>query len=258
MKTLLSMACAILVAAAISCSPSSDQTSGSDTTSNATADATPVAKQINIIIWNEVGIRATPEEKGKYVTSVYLGEHVDLAGDTASELSGKKRNYYHKVVLADGQEGWVRDEFLAIDVQPAAVMSEAQIFKRPDIATVTEKTFTMSDYVVVKKVDGEFVEVTGKIAGEKWFTTGFVQASNISYADLEVQYSGLKRRAGEETKEKVRNALMTQLANGEMFSASVLWNNDYAIEEEVPLDNGHSDDTEDTEADTTNTDGDVR
>lgn len=231
MKTLSFFLIPMAALVALSCNPTqSDQTAGSDTTSTAAPETK--AAQINIILWSEVGVHATPEEKGKYVTSVYLGEHVDITGDTASEVSGKKRNHYHKVTLADGNTGWVRDEFLAIDVQPAAVVGEAPIYKRPDIATITEKSFVISDFVVVRKTEGDFVEITGKIAGDKWFTTGFVPATAISYAPIEIQYAALKRRAGDESKEKVKNALMTQLASYETFSGSVLWNNDYAVEEE--------------------------
>ena len=221
MKTLILAAVIIISFATLSCSPAkSDGAAVADTTQ---AQAVTTIAPINVVTWNEVGVRATPGEKGKYVTSVYLGEHVELAGDTASEVSGSKRNHYHKVILADGNAGWIRDEFLAVDVHPAAVMAEAQIYKRPDIATVTEKSFATGDFIVVKKVEGEFVEVSGKLEGEKWFTTGFIQARNISYTPIEVQYVALKRRAAEETKEKVKTALQAQLINSDIFGESNLW-----------------------------------
>ncbi len=121
---------------------------------------------MNVVIWNEVGIRDTPSDKGKYVTSIYLGERFDLVGDTASEVVGSKRNHYHKITLSDGTGGWVRDELVALHVSPAAVMYNAVVCKRPDQASVTDKTFIGGDFVVVRKVSGAFLEVTGKIAAK--------------------------------------------------------------------------------------------
>jgi len=220
----------LILVFAIACNKPSDQTvSSPDSTATA---ATPTAEPVNVVIWGEVGVRETPSDKGKYLTSVYLGEHVQVPGDTASEVSGKKRNHFRKVTLSDGKSGWVRDEFIATDVHPAAVTANAQMYKRPDLATVTEKVFMIGDFVVVRKTENDFVEVTGKLMGDKWFTTGFIRSSIISYKEIDVEYAALKRRAEEETKEKIKSALQSQLADQSVFGESDLWKYDYTTEEE--------------------------
>src|ERR1041385_4967163 len=120
---------------AIACSKPSDNDGSNDST--AASSTTPADTTVNVVIWNEVGIRDTPSDKGKYLTTIYLGEKFDVVGDTASELVGSKRNHFHKIRLSDGSPGWGRDELVALHVVPAAVMTDAAICKRPDHATVT-------------------------------------------------------------------------------------------------------------------------
>ncbi len=209
-------------------------TSTSDTTSNdstATASVPQGATPVNVIIWSEIGLRETPEEKGKYVTSAYIGEQFELTGDTATQVSGSKTHHYHKIRLTDGKTGWVRDEFLGIDVYPGAVLIGTNVFKRPDFTTTTEKAFQMGDFVVVKKKDGEFVEVTGKISHETWFTTGYVAARDISYEPLDVRFAALHQRANDEKKEDLREKLFVQVGDQAVFGESALWQSFYGGEE---------------------------
>jgi hypothetical protein len=222
-----SLAVVILLAAACS-QKATEETSDADST--VTSAAEPVAQPVTIVTWNEVSVRETPQEKGKYVTSIYLGEHITATGDTASEKSGSKRNHYHKITLSDGKTGWVRDEFIAIDVYPGVIMEESQIMKRPDAATIIGKKFLAGDLVSVKNRDGQFIEVTGRIAGDKWYSTGYVRSSSISYADIEIGYATMKRRANEETREELAAALLKQAYDRSLFGASALYVMDYGEE----------------------------
>ena len=63
MKTLLSIVVAATTVAALSCSPGkSDQAAGGDSTgAQAPAETTAKADQVNIVLWNEVSIKSTPE-----------------------------------------------------------------------------------------------------------------------------------------------------------------------------------------------------
>jgi hypothetical protein len=210
----------------------------SDQTATSGNPATPATegRPVSIVIWNEVGVRATPEEKGKYVTSVYLGELLQLPGDTASEVSGSKLNHYHKVVLSDGKSGWVRDEFIAVDVYPAAVIKESPIYKRPDLVAISDKVLMPMDFAVAKKSSGEWTEVKAKKAGDKWYTSGYVKTNTLSFAPIDVQFVTLRRRVAEETKADLKQILETQLADENIFSTSALWASEYGrVEEEDPM-----------------------
>jgi hypothetical protein len=233
----LAVAATMLLAVACSQSPSTDQAAADSTAAPGTSE--PVAQPVTIVTWKEIGVRETPSERGKYLTSVYLGEHLQATGDTASEKSGSKRNHYHKVTLSDGKTGWVRDEFIAIDVYPAVIIHDAQIMKRPDAATVTDKRFMTGDFVVVKKREGQFIEVTGKIFQDKWYTTGFVRSDNLSYADIEIQYATLRLRYYEETKENIKSALLAQMEDQTVFGNSLMYAADHPEEGEGEEDPGY-------------------
>src|SRR5690242_11196818 len=78
------------------------------TEAEATGDGTVSADTLKTFVnWPEVGIHETPAEKGKYLTSVYMGEQLTVLGDTATEKSGDRTYHYHKVQLSDGKQGWV-------------------------------------------------------------------------------------------------------------------------------------------------------
>src|SRR5687767_4811978 len=100
--------CSIII---IGCTPTSEQSGQSTASTEATtpsAEASaPAAKQA-VCIWKEISIKESPEEKGKYKTTIYLGEKISFTGDTATDLSTEKKNKYVKVKLIDNTEGWVR------------------------------------------------------------------------------------------------------------------------------------------------------
>ncbi len=209
---------------------------------------------MNVVIWNEVGIRATPSDKGKYVTSIYLGERFDLVGDTASEVGDTKRIYFHKIQLSDGTTGWVRDEFVALHVSPAAIMNNAVVCKRPDEASVTDKTFSTGDFVVVRKVNGRFLEVTGKLENDTWYTTGYISKEFVSYKPIEAEYAALSRRAYDKlTTQKVKDVLLARLQDASVFGQSLLWDHDFNNVEEGDIDFDGEEEPEPVESDTTNT-----
>jgi hypothetical protein len=211
----------------MACSPSgSDRSSTNDSTAAATGQAE--ISPVNVITWSEVGLRETPEEKGKYVTSAYVGEHFELTGDSATQVVGNKTVPYHKIKLTDGKTGWVRDDFLGINVFPAAIWVNAMVFQRPDKNTISNKTFLVGDFVVVKKKLGAFVEVTGKVSDDTWYTSGYIDAQYISYKDLDVRFATLSQRAADEKKDEMKERLYEQLASKEIFGESQIWQEVYA------------------------------
>jgi hypothetical protein len=213
----------VILLLAMACSKPSEQAGSNDSTSTASA-AAPADTTVNVVIWNEVGVRDTPSDKGKYLTTIYLGEKFELVGDTASEVVGAKRNHFHKIKLSDASTGWVRDELVALHVAPAAVMTGAVICKRPDHATVTDQAFSIGDFVVVRKVEGNFYEVTGKRVDQKWFSNGYISKDYISFKPIEVEFAAMITRANDPTtNEKVRNALLLQLQDQSVFGQSGLW-----------------------------------
>ncbi len=206
--------------------------------STAAENSAPADSLKNFVNWTEVGLHETPTEKGKYVTSIYIGEQITLVGDTASEKSGDRTYHYHKIQLSDGKQGWVRDEFIAIESLPAASIGSAPIFKRPDIAAVTGKEFGMMDFVAVKPSATNWVEVTGKVAGEKWFTTGYIQKSDLTFDPIDIEFACLNRRRNETTNENLAATLLKQMESA-TFQGSMFY--DAMFEEVSEGDGGEGD-----------------
>ena len=190
-------------------------------------DSTDVAPKkegmprVTICLWNEVGIRDNAGEKAKYLTTIYLGEKLTFLGDTASELSGKKKINYKKIRMTDGQEGWVRDEFIAVDVLPAVFKSEALIYKRPEMATATDKSFNKMDVVAIKSIKDNWAEVIGKRTGDPWFTSGYVRHENLTNGEKDLEFAALYRRAIEtKDPDRSKQSLQRLQATDELRSSS--------------------------------------
>jgi|GEM_PF-5370190 len=212
------------------CQSSSDQKSSSDSIAVAEQPSGPMP--VTICIWNELGVRESPGEKGKYLTSVYLGERLKLVGDTASELSGTKRNRYRKVELSDGKQGWVREDLIAMEVFPAAFVSKSNVCKRPDFATVSDKEFEEMEFVAAKHAGNGWVEVIGKRSGDKWFSSGYVKTEALTFEQVDADFAALYKRMFEISDQKMKDALMTQLNNESVFGASRFYQSMFGVTEE--------------------------
>src|SRR5690606_19330513 len=170
----------------------------------------------------EIGVRETPQEKGKYITSIYLGEKVTAMGDTASEVVGTRKYLYERIRLIDGKEGWVRSDFVAVDAVPAAMLKEATIYKRPDIMTSSGKSFNQMDFVAVRNgsSSGEWSEVIGKRMGDTWFTSGWVRSENLTTQPTDVAFSVFYVKAMELDDEDKRDEAIQQLLRNTDLSSS--------------------------------------
>jgi hypothetical protein len=192
-----------LAACIYSCSPTS-------TTENTTESTEAVAvedRSATFSLWLEVAVRDEAKDKGKYLTSIYLGEHVTLTSDSA--MDGK--NLWNKIVMTDGKSGWVRADFLGKRKIPAAFMTETNIFKRPDRAAITDFMFPSMDFVAADLPVNGWVHIRGKRADDKWFTEGYVEESYLTFDKNEVQFAILNKRMNETDNETVRDAILAQM-----------------------------------------------
>jgi hypothetical protein len=197
----------LLVASALcSCSTSSTTTTTEDSTTVADATVLPDPTR-TFCNWLELGVREAAGDKAKYLTTIYLGEEVTLTAD--STMIGE--NLWNKITLSDGTSGWVRADFLAKKKRPAGILTTTKIYKRPDIATLTDHEFTATDFVAADKTVNGWVHVRAKPLGEKWFREGYVQESSLVFEDKETKFASLYKRARESNDEKVYNAILTQL-----------------------------------------------
>ncbi|MEM9935755.1 MAG: hypothetical protein AAF824_19170, partial [Bacteroidota bacterium] len=114
-----------------------------------------------ICLWDGAGLRDGPGrgEKLTYLSTIYFGEQVELLG--ASELVESTNRTYLKVRLSDGEEGWVHQYLFAENAYLAAILGEAEIYRRPDIMTFKDDNFERGEVVTVMEEKGEWIKLVG-------------------------------------------------------------------------------------------------
>ncbi len=194
-----------------------------DTGSTLLADAiqNEASEDAGLCMWKEIAVRETPAEKGKYLTSIYLGEKLTVFDDTVSENVNGKKTVYRHIELIDGTKGWVRVDLIATSAVAASFSKESTVYKRPDLMTATAKAFQPMDFVAVKTVlENGWTEVIGKRVGDNWFTSGWIRNENLVKADNDVAFAVFYNRAMEnKDPAKQYTELQTLLANEELSSS---------------------------------------
>ncbi len=205
-------------------SSSDSETSSNDVESENSTETSAEAsnaKETAVCIWEELSVKASPEDKGKYVTAIYLGEIVEYLGETKVDEASSKKREYMKVKLSDGTEGWVQSSLMQQNVERYVVKNNTKVYKRPDLLTVTEDEFSRMDFVVVLESQSDWYKIKGKPAGETWFKEGWVQPTQLSDLEEDLNVSIMTKRAlSIKDKNKREEALNGIIAN-EAFTESV-------------------------------------
>lgn len=219
MKNLYQFLIPVVLFSVCACGSKVDTSSADEPESDQAVSAS--VEEPAVCIWKEVGIRSTPQEKGKYVTTMYLGEKATALGDTASELVGNRRYQYVRVRLIDQTEGWIRSDFIAVGATPAALLKETTIYKRPDLMTSTEKTFAQMDFVAIRESLEGWVEVIGKRKDDSWFSSGWIKGENVTTQPTDVAFSVFYTKAMMiEDPEKQREEISKLLKNTDLASST--------------------------------------
>lgn len=217
MKNVVKLTIFICVLAVLGCKSKTPQTS---------SDGSVVIEdnKMAVCIWDKVSLKESPEEKGKWLASMSLGEKCTYLESTKEDNSGKKPVTYYKVQLQDKQEGWVQSDFVILKSKPAAIVKDAEVYSRPDLLTKTNKSFSVMDIVAVKSEQGDFIEVAGKRKSGKWIETGWIKPSNVTYADVDIAVAKYGSKAMEITDRQKRNGAINEVINNSDYKSSVFIN----------------------------------
>ena len=171
-----------------------------------------------ICLLEKLSIRATPKAKGKWITSMSLGEKIELTGEETTDSISKK--LYYKVRLIDGKEGWTRASFLAINGKVATLLKEATVYKRPDLLTKTDKKYSTMDIIAVLKTQDDWMLVKGKRATGEYIEEGWIKAGNLSESSVDIavaKFANVAMATGTMTD---RIKALEELVNNTDFSSS--------------------------------------
>lgn len=200
----------------LSCSggKTADDTSANEekeTAEESSSDNTP-----SVCIWDQVAVRDSPSDKGKYLTAISIGETLEVFTDTTG--NGK---LFIKVKLIDGTEGYARKDFIISGGKASVFIIDADTYSRPDALTKTDKKFSKYDIVAIANAQSEFLEVKGKRAGGKWIETAWVRSGNLSDDKLNIAAAKFISKALAEKDKNIRaKALQGILDNRDLSGAS--------------------------------------
>ena len=134
-----------------------------------------------VCLWDNLAIRETASDDGKYITSLSLGETVTSLEEVKTDESSDKKRQYLKVQLSDGTQGWTRNDLVFTTSKLLIPAQEVKIYKRADLLTATDDAFQTFDLVVVQEEQYEWYRVTGIPRGESWFKDGWVKKDDSNF-----------------------------------------------------------------------------
>lgn len=183
-----------------------------DSTVDNTAQ-TPDKESKVVCMWKAVSIRKEPKEKGKYITTMYLGETATTHNETVTDTLSKKKRTYLKVTLADNTTGWIQENLVAVDATPYVVIAPTKLYKRPDLIASSDKNFEEMQYVVVTETKGDWVKVKGKKHTAKWFSEGWVKSSKLANDETDVIVAILYEKAQNNTDANKKIKALQEIVN---------------------------------------------
>jgi hypothetical protein len=192
-----------------------------------------LADATTICIWSSVTVKETPEQKGKYKNTIYLGEKTQFLGKTQTDSSDKKNvRDYIRIRLTDGTEGWVQANLMSIGGKPYAVKETTKLYKRPDILSVGKDEFEKMQFVIAIDGQEEWVKVKGKKKTDSWFKEGWVKLDRLTEIEVDITVAILAERAlSKETDEKKLEALKEITDNTDLSTSIFIFDVRAMVEE---------------------------
>lgn len=191
------------------------------------------ADVIAVCLWNSLTLRETPENKGKYKNTIYLGEKAVYLGETVTDSTDKKNvREFIKIKLTDGTQGWVQANLMAVGAAPYVLRERTKLYKRPDILSAGKDEFDIMQFVVITENQGEWVKIKGKKRTDSWFKEGWVKIDKLVGTEIDVTVAILTERAlMKEDNQKKLDALM-EIINNPDLSSSIFINQVQSMVEE--------------------------
>jgi uncharacterized protein YgiM (DUF1202 family) len=172
-----------------------------------------------VCVWDNLSVRAEPNSKSKYITSISIGESVTLLGESAVDSTDNNRQYT-KVTLADGKEGWAQGLLLIEGGMAAVLTQDASIYKRADLLTKSDKSFSEMDIVAIKSLQDDWAEIVGKRNEGTWIETGWVKKDALSPKPVDIATAKFGRLGLNEKDPEKRKQAISDIINNPDFSGS--------------------------------------
>ena len=204
------------------CSGCGKKTDESKTAKDSVAAVAVESAEIQAVcVFEGISLRAEPNQNGKWISGISLGEKMTWLGETKHDDAGKVD--YVKVRLSDGTEGWASANFIIPKSKAGAITASSFFYKRPDLSTVTDKSFEPLDFVAVTNDQGDWVEVTGKRRKNNYVEKGWLNKTGLSFDDKDVAVASMTAKAmSNNDAEKRKGDLEKILKNSAVASSQLL------------------------------------
>ena len=150
-----------------------------------------------VCLLDKLTIKATPEVKGEYLTSVLQGEKFYELGETKIDEASSDKVAYSKVQKSDGTVGWVQKKYVVSSAIPGAVTEEAYIYKEANAMTKTNYKFEPFSIIGVLEMEygSDWVRVKGTTSNSNQIKEGWVKWKTINTSDVDVMTAMLVKNA---------------------------------------------------------------
>ena len=181
----------MLVLMCVACGKKAEPDLAADST--AAAAALAASERPAVCVYEGISLREKPSKSSKWISGISLGERLTALG--LVQLDAESEIEYVKVRLLDDKEGWASAQYIIPDAKAGAIIQNSVIYKRPDLATVTDKSFEPLDLVAVYGEQGEWLKVVGKRKQGHGIERAWIHNAGISYDDADVAVSSMASKA---------------------------------------------------------------
>ena len=181
-------------------------------------------------VYPYAGLRKEPgiQEKTKdgeknYIIPIVYGERVEMLGESVE--NEKEKRTYIKVRLKDGQEGWVHQYLFESHAILAAVTTESELYRRPDLMTLREDKLEVGEIIVVieDSMSLSYKEDWLHVSNREKKKKGWIRRANVlSFSQTDVQLA-LRYYIAKQSKEPdVKQTRLEEIIADESFQESQL------------------------------------
>ncbi len=222
MKSLFSLLIVFSLITFYSCKSGANKPAGDEGTGAAGTEEVVAVEEAPAvsIYWGNLGLRDAPNKNGKWLTSIKMGEKLTSLGITAMDSANNTE--YIKVRLMDDKEGWTQSNLVVVNAEAAVLVSDAEIYSRPDLLNKTDKKYSKMDVVAVMQSEGEWIEVKGKRAEGSWVESGWIKPISISYEDYDIAVALYTRAAMNEKDATKKETALEDIIQNQDLSKSEL------------------------------------
>ncbi len=153
-------------------------------------DPNDISKQ-GVCVVNGTAVWTEASNKSRWLSSLALGETVQLEGKPVKDLKDPKQREYIKVKLSDGTGGYSSTWGIVQGAYVGVVQAVTKVYKRPDLLADSGKTFEVMAIVAVQEEKNGWLRVTG----EEWGKSGWITKDSIRKDKEDVVTAVLLRKA---------------------------------------------------------------